>query len=251
LRPGFARKPLAWDFGANALGVVGRTSDSHRMRSGLHSCATMRPAANAWSARDLERELRSKGFDDERVLAALLSVPRERFVPPELRENAWEDRALPLPHGQSISQPFVVATMCSAVEISPRSRVLEVGTGWGYEAAVLARLAGEVVSLERIDELAHAARRRLADLGVTNVRVLQRDGWLGCPEAAPFDAIVVAAAADVVPEELVAQLAVGGRLVLPLGGDDQRLVVLTKTASGLERRELYAVRFVPLVRSPS
>lgn len=201
----------------------------------------------ARSARELEAELRAKGCDDERVLAALLGVPRERFLPSDLARDAWRDQALPLPAGQSISQPYVVASMCAAAELGPESKVLEVGTGWGYEAAVLSRLAREVITLERIPELAREARRRLSELGITNVRVLERDGWLGCPEEAPFDAIVVAAAAASVPGELVRELAPDGRLVLPLGELDQRLVVLRKTPRGLEQRELYAVRFVPLL----
>ncbi|MCE9593139.1 MAG: protein-L-isoaspartate(D-aspartate) O-methyltransferase [Planctomycetes bacterium] len=198
--------------------------------------------------RKLERELRAKGFDDERVLAALLAVPREHFVPDESRADAWRDVALPLPHGQAISQPFVVATMCAALELSPDARVLEVGAGWGYAAAVLSRLAREVFSLELVPELARKARGRLAALGVANVRVLQGDGWRGCPEFAPFDAIVVAAAAATVPAELLRDLAVGGRLVLPLGDADQQLVALTKTATGFERRDLFPVCFVPMVR---
>lgn len=198
--------------------------------------------------RKLERELRAKGFDDERVLAALLAVPREHFVPDESRADAWRDVALPLPHGQAISQPFVVATMCAALELPPFARVLEVGAGWGYAAAVLSGLAREVISLELVPELARKARGRLAALGIANVRVLQRDGWLGCPEFAPFDGIVVAAAAETVPAELLRELAVGGRMVLPLGDADQRLAVLTKTATGFERRELFPVRFVPMVR---
>ncbi|MBI5432054.1 MAG: protein-L-isoaspartate(D-aspartate) O-methyltransferase [Planctomycetes bacterium] len=206
----------------------------------------------AGSARELEAELRAKGFDDERVLAALVAVPRERFVPDEHAAAAWRDRALPLPSGQSISQPYVVATMCAAAELTAGSKVLEVGTGWGYQAAVLGQLAREVVSLERVPTLAAEARRRLAELGVENVRVFERDGWLGWPESAPFDAIVVAAAAEHVPEELVRELAEGGRLVLPLGVEDQHLIVLRRTPTGLARRELYPVRFVPLVRaSPS
>ncbi|MCC6409211.1 MAG: protein-L-isoaspartate(D-aspartate) O-methyltransferase [Planctomycetes bacterium] len=208
----------------------------------------MASRSRAGCARELEDELRAKGFDDERVLAALAAVPRERFVPKEHAEAAWRDRALPLPWGQSISQPYVVATMCSAAELSAGSKVLEVGTGWGYQAAVLGRLAREVVTLERVPELAAEARRRLAELGVENVRVLERDGWLGCPESAPFDAIVVAAAAERVPEELLRELAEGGRLVLPLGVEDQRLIVLRNPPTGLARRDLYPVRFVPLVR---
>ena len=208
----------------------------------------MSSETNAGSARELERELRAKGMEDERVLAALRAVPRERFVPDEDLARAWRDRALPLPHGQSISQPFVVATMCAAAKLGPHSKVLEVGTGWGYAAAILGRLARSVVSLERVPELACEARRRLAEVGAENVRVLERDGWLGCPEEAPFDAIVVAAAAERVPEELVRELAPGGRIVLPIGAHDQRLVVLEKTERGLSRRDLFPVRFVPLVR---
>lgn len=210
----------------------------------------MSDESQARNAHELERELREKGFEDERVLAALCAVPRERFLPAEFAARAWRDEALPLPQGQSISQPYVVATMCAALALGERrspTKVLEVGTGWGYQAAVLAGLADTVITLERLPELAGEARRKLAELGVANVRVVVGDGWRGHPAEAPYDGIVVAAAAEHVPAALVDQLALGARLVLPLGRRDQRLVVLERTPSGLARRELYPVRFVPLV----
>ncbi|MCK6446739.1 MAG: protein-L-isoaspartate(D-aspartate) O-methyltransferase [Planctomycetes bacterium] len=210
----------------------------------------MSDESQARNPHELEAELREKGFEDERVLAALRAVPRQRFLPAEFAVRAWRDEALPLPHGQSISQPYVVATMCAALALGERTaptKVLEVGTGWGYQAAVLSKLANTVITIERVPELAHEARRKLAELGVENVRVVVGDGSRGHPTEAPYDGIVVAAAAERVPDALVGQLAPGARLVLPLGGRDQRLVVLERTPSGLARRELYPVRFVPLV----
>lgn len=173
-------------------------------------------------------------------------VPRERFVPEEARAHAYDDAALLLGCGQTISQPFVVALICQALELTGDERVLDVGTGSGYQAAVLAELAAEVISLERIPELAAQAR---LNLDGTGVEVIVGDGWSGLPGRAPFDAIAVAAAAPEAPEALLDQLAPGGRLVLPL--DDRReqmLVALRKDAQGLRVRALAPVRFVPLVR---
>jgi protein-L-isoaspartate(D-aspartate) O-methyltransferase len=188
---------------------------------------------------------------DERVLAAIAAVPRELFVPPDLRERAWENVPLPIGRGQTISQPLVVARMLAVLAVRPGDRILDVGTGSGWHAALLARLGGRVWSVERHAELVEYARQALAAAGVRGVTLVHGDGSAGLPEAAPFNAINVAAAARArIPPALQAQLAAGGRLVAPVGNGEQRLVVLTRTAAGeTRRRELEAVRFVPLVSS--
>ena len=186
---------------------------------------------------------------DERVLAAVAAVPREAFVPPGLRSRAWEDTALPIGADQTISQPFVVARMCELLEVSPGDRVLDVGTGSGYHAAVLAAMGAHVWSIERHAELSRSAELALARAHATGITLVVGDGTLGLPEAAPFDAINVAAAAEEVGEleSLWGQLAPDGRLVAPVGGLDQRLIVVRRTGSGWTRTDADPVRFVPLV----
>ena len=191
----------------------------------------------------IERQLHRRGIRDERVLAAMARVPREAFVPAGARRHAYADAALSLSHGQTISQPYIVALICQALELEGGERVLDVGTGSGYQAAVLAELAGEVVSVERIPELAEQARRNLVAAGY-EVDVRVGDGSLGCPDRAPFDAIAVAATAPDVPQPLYDQLVSGGRLVLPI---DESLVAVTRTPSGRRTRFLSPARFVPLV----
>jgi protein-L-isoaspartate(D-aspartate) O-methyltransferase len=191
----------------------------------------------------IERQLHSRGIRDERVLTAMARVPREAFVPAGSRRHAYADAALSLPHGQTISQPYIVALICQALELQGGERVLDVGTGSGYQAAVLAELAAEVVSVERIPELAELARRNLAAAGY-DVDVRVGDGSLGVPDRAPYDAIAVAATAAAVPEPLYDQLVTGGRLVLPI---DESLVSVTRTAAGRRARFLSPARFVPLV----
>jgi protein-L-isoaspartate(D-aspartate) O-methyltransferase len=199
-------------------------------------------------ARMVERQLRRRGITDERVLAAMATVPRELFVPEDLRPLAYEDGALPIGHGQTISQPFIVATICSLLELSGDERVLDVGAGSGYQAAVLAELAEEVIPIERVPELAEQARRALAEAGYENVEVRVGDGSLGVPDRAPYDAIAVAAAAPSIPQALYDQLAVGGRLVLPRGGRrGQDLVQVVRTEQGPVERASVPCRFVPLV----
>ena len=196
----------------------------------------------------VDAQIARRGVRDARVLDAMRAVPRERFVPGALAEFAYEDSALPIEHGQTISQPYIVAAMIEASEAGPGDRVLEVGAGSGYAAAVLAHVAGEVHTIERHDALAGAAEARLRSLGHANVTVHRGDGSAGLPEHAPFDAILVAAAAPGVPEALKAQLAVGGRLVIPVGSDDQRLRVITRTGDDrYEEEDLGAVTFVPLI----
>jgi protein-L-isoaspartate(D-aspartate) O-methyltransferase len=191
----------------------------------------------------IERQLRRRGIHDERVLAAMERVPREAFVPSGARKHAYADAALALPHGQTISQPYMVALICQALELKGGERVLDVGTGSGYQAAVLAELAADVVSVERIPELLELARRNLAAAGY-DVDLREADGSLGVPDRAPYDGIAVAATTPEVPGPLYDQLAEGGRLVLPI---DESLVSVTKTPGGRKTRFLSPARFVPLV----
>jgi protein-L-isoaspartate(D-aspartate) O-methyltransferase len=186
--------------------------------------------------------------DDERVLSAIASVPRERFVPPDLREEAWENIPLPIGSGQTISQPLVVARMCELLELGGDETVLDVGTGSGYHAALLARLARHVYSIEVHASLSRQAADNLRSAGVENVTLVVGDGSRGLPEHAPYDAINVAAAAGgAIPPALAEQLAPGGRLVAPVEDGEQRLVVARRTGDGVALTELERVRFVPLV----
>ena len=191
--------------------------------------------------------LRDKGIRDEAVLAAIAAVPRHIFIEEALASRAYEDTALPIGFEQTISQPFIVARMLEVLGAQKRlGTVLEVGTGCGYQAAVLARLAKEVYSVERIAGLLEKARSNLRSLRVSNLRLVHADGNQGLPEAAPFDAIIVAAAARGVPPALLQQLASGGRMIVPLGADNQALCLIEKTATGLTEKWLDPVRFVPL-----
>lgn len=193
--------------------------------------------------------MRRRGIHDLRVLRALELVPRERFVEPEQADQAYVDQAMPIECGQTISQPYVVAAMTEALNLEPSHKVLEIGTGSGYQAAILAHLAAHVVTVERYRTLAETAERRLQDLDLDNVTVIVGDGTLGAPEHAPFDRIVVTAATAEIPPALLEQLKEGGVLVAPVGPQSgvQQLVRIRKTAAGLERSELLPVRFVPLV----
>ncbi|HEX6838329.1 MAG TPA: protein-L-isoaspartate(D-aspartate) O-methyltransferase, partial [Polyangia bacterium] len=197
----------------------------------------------------VERQIAARGIADPRVLAAMAAVPREEFVPPSLAEFAYDDRPLPIAEGQTISQPYVVAWMVEALELRPGDRVLEVGTGSGYAAAVIARLAKQVHTIERHASLAETAAARLYRLGFHNVFVHCGDGTLGLPDRAPFDAIVVAAGGPQVPDQLERQLAVGGRMVIPVGEfREQRLVRIRRLDEDrFEREDLGGVQFVPLV----
>ena len=193
--------------------------------------------------------MRRRGIGDAAVLRALDEVPREHFVETRFVDNAYADRALPIACGQTISQPYVVAYMTEQLGVRPQHKVLEIGTGSGYQAAILSRLAHEVVSIERYRTLAEAARARLETLGYQNVEIRSGDGLAGAPDRAPFDRIIVTAAAETVPETLVEQLADDGVMLLPLGphGGMQRLVKVTKSGGDVQQEELLGVRFVPLL----
>ena len=192
--------------------------------------------------------LRREGVTDERVLAAMTEIPRHLFVEEGIASRAYEDTPLPIGHGQTISSPTIVGLMTQLLlEKGPISRVLEIGTGCGYQTAILARLVKEVYTLERIAPLMDKARRNLRELRFYNVRFKHVDGHGGYPEAAPFDGILMAASASHVPEALKAQLAVGGRMVLPVGTDDQWLYVIDRNDKGFTEEKREAVRFVPLV----
>jgi protein-L-isoaspartate(D-aspartate) O-methyltransferase len=199
---------------------------------------------------EFQLALRRRGISDQAVLRAMDEVPREHFVITAFADDAYADQALPIACGQTISQPYVVAYMTEQLEVVAQHRVLEIGTGSGYQAAVLSRIAREVVSIERYRTLADAARDRLKTLGYANIAVLAGDGLAGAPDRAPFDRIMVTAAAEEIPEALVTQLGEGGKMVLPLGPrrGPQYIVKLSKTPSGeLAREDLIAVRFVPLL----
>jgi protein-L-isoaspartate(D-aspartate) O-methyltransferase len=198
--------------------------------------------------RMVEEQLRGRDITDRRVLAAMHQIPRHRFVRPADEHLAYADCPLPIGRGQTISQPYIVALMTQLLEPNPGDVVLEIGTGSGYQAAILARLVAQVVSVERIPELAAQARRLLAELGASNVEVLEGDGTLGCPARAPFAGIIVTAGAPRVPAPLQDQLAEGGRLVLPVGSrDGQMLERWTRRGEDLRRERIAPVAFVPLI----
>lgn len=199
-------------------------------------------------ARMVEEQLRSRGIRDPRVLAAMGKVPREEFIASDDIKAAYDDHPLPIGAGQTVSQPYIVAAMVEALEVQSADRVLEVGTGTGYEAAILGELAAEVWSIERHDELANKAREILARLSYTNVHVAQGDGSLGLPEQAPFNKILVAAAAPRIPDSLVGQLVDGGRMVVPVGNrHEQQLHVVRKEGGEIAVTTHDLCRFVPLV----
>ncbi len=209
------------------------------------------PAAptDAFESRRLKMvasQIEARRIRDPLVLEAMRTVPRHLFVPPEYREQAYADHPLPLGQRQTISQPYIVALMTELVRPRPGSKVLEVGTGSGYQAAVLAACGAEVYTIEILPELARRAEAVLKKLGYQNLHTRIGDGYDGWPEAAPFDAVVVTAAPDAIPQPLLDQLAPGGRLVIPVGSHSQDLVLVTRTADGFERRSVTPVRFVPM-----
>jgi protein-L-isoaspartate(D-aspartate) O-methyltransferase len=198
----------------------------------------------------VEQQIRQRGISDPRVLEAMRAVPRDQFVPADQARRAYDDSPLPIGFGQTISQPYIVAYMTEALDVRPTHKVLEVGTGSGYQAAVLGRLAREVYTIEIVSELATQAAGRLKALGCTNVQVRDGDGYAGWPEQAPFDRIMLTAAPEEIPRPLLDQLAPGGRLVAPVGaqGDTQWMTVVEKTERGLVDRRTIPVQFVPFTR---
>jgi protein-L-isoaspartate(D-aspartate) O-methyltransferase len=195
----------------------------------------------------VETQIMARGVRDPRVLAAMREVPRHLFVDPSESGGAYEDHPLPIGGNQTISQPYIVALMTELAKIGPRDKVLEIGTGSGYQSAVLSKLATEVYSIEIVPELARQSAERLRKLGYANVTVREGDGYRGWPEHAPFDAIIVTAAPDRIPQPLLDQLAAGGRLVIPVGSFFQELKVLTKDRDGrISEKDIIPVRFVPM-----
>jgi protein-L-isoaspartate(D-aspartate) O-methyltransferase len=194
----------------------------------------------------VRNQIESRGVSQPRVLAAMRVVPRHLFVPAEFRDRAYLDAPQPIGEGQTISQPYIVALMTSLLELRGDEKVLEIGTGSGYQAAVLARLVREVYTIEILEPLARRAQKTFQDMGLRNVRTRVGDGYQGWPEEAPFDAIVVTAAPEKVPQPLLDQLKVGGRMVIPVGREFQDLQLLTKTAEGVIRKTVLPVRFVPM-----
>ena len=216
---------------------------------GLLFCASISAEAGSYKAarqKMVQEQLKSRGIQDQRVLQAMQKVPRHAFVPEHLAEQAYADHPLPIGHDQTISQPYIVALMSELAEISPQDKVLEIGTGSGYQAAVLAELCRAVYSVEIVEPLAREARQRLEQLGYENVSVRCGDGFQGWEEQAPFDAIVVTCAPPEIPPPLLEQLGEGGRLVIPVGELWQELRVVSKTGGRLRTREVIPVRFVPM-----
>ena len=210
-------------------------------------------AVQAWQGearRMVDTQLRARGIRDPRVLDAMARVPRHQYVPPDEQLRAYADSPLPIGYGQTISQPYIVAFMTEALHVAPTDRVLEIGTGSGYQAAILGELARDVYTIELVPELAERARRSLAAAGYRNVHVRQGDGYQGWPDQAPFDKVIVTAAPEIVPQALVDQLGVGGTLILPVGPQHgaQELRILTKTAAGVTSERSLPVQFVPMVK---
>jgi protein-L-isoaspartate(D-aspartate) O-methyltransferase len=195
----------------------------------------------------VDRQIRARGITNPRVINALLTVPRHHFVPHSEVRLAYQDEPLPISHHQTISQPYIVAFMSEAAAIPANGKVLEIGTGSGYQAAILGMLAKTVYSVEIISSLAQKAQRTLPDLGYTNIHVEHRNGYLGWPDHAPYDAIIVSAAPPRVPTALVDQLALGGKLVVPVGHSSQTILVITKHVTGIDTEYTIPVRFVPMI----
>jgi protein-L-isoaspartate(D-aspartate) O-methyltransferase len=220
------------------------------MACGSSSAELQSPSFEAERARMVSEQLTARDIRDERVLEAMRKVPRHLFVPSPLRNQAYVDSPLPIGHDQTISQPYIVAFMTQSLKVDPDSRVLEIGTGSGYQAAILGLLAKEVYTIEIVQPLAERARATLAEQGHRNVHVRYGNGYLGWPEHAPFDRIMVTAAPDEVPPALIKQLKVGGLMAIPVGTTSQELRILRRTATGLEVLDTLPVRFVPMTGKP-
>ncbi len=245
------RSPLPALTALTALAVLGLLAacagDPAAGRLGPGTAAAAQDTARSAERQHMvDRQIRGRGVRDPRVLEALAAVPRHRFVPPQLQEQAYADTPLPIGSSQTISQPYIVAYMTEALDLPPDATVLEIGTGSGYQAAVLAEVAREVYSIEIVPELAERSAQLLAELGYDNVHLRLGDGYRGWPEAAPFDGIMVTAAPDHVPPALVEQLAVGARLVIPVGRHAQEMRVVTMTEDGPVSDTTLPVRFVPM-----
>lgn len=234
-------------FGALACAASGGGADDQR------AAAQPKPADDEFAQRRramVASQLRARDVKDEAVLRAMERVPRHRFVPAAEQHLAYEDYPLPIGEGQTISQPYIVGYMTQALELQPQHRVLEIGTGSGYQAAVLAELVKEVRSIEIVPALAERARTALEAAGYRNVTVRTGNGYLGWPDAAPFDRIIVTAAPPEIPPALVQQLADGGRMVIPVGTWNQELLIVTRTAKGIVEERTIPVRFVPMTGKP-
>ncbi len=234
--------PFAALLSVHSLGLQSRQA----VRPEAASSTTLQDQWEALRLRMVDTQLRPRGIKNSRVLDAMARVPRHRFVPTAIERSAYEDRPLPIGFGQTISQPYIVAYMTEALQLTSQSKVLEVGTGSGYQAAVLAELSKEVYTIEIVRELGERARTTLASLGYFNVDVRVGDGYRGWPEHAPFDAIMVTAAPDHIPQPLIEQLAVGGRLVIPVGRSFQQMTIVTKTERGVVQETTLPVLFVPM-----
>ncbi len=227
--------------------VVAATACDGRAADGPRVTALPSDADTDRRTRMVETQIVARGVREPRVLAAMRKVPRHRFVDDGQRAEAYEDHPLPIPGNQTISQPYIVALMTELLELAPSSRVLEIGTGSGYQSAVLAELADEVYTIEIVPELARLAERRLKELGYNNVTVREGDGYRGWPEHAPFDGIIVTAAPERIPQPLLDQLGPGGIMVIPVGGFFQELKVFRKSADGrITGKDILPVRFVPM-----
>ena len=217
----------------------------------LAACSDATPPSSADTVEQLEKmveqQIEARGVSDPATLAAMRAVPRHEFLPLRLREEAYGDYPLPIGHGQTISQPYIVAFMTEAIRPRPGEKILEIGAGSGYQAAILAQMGAEVYTIEIVEPLAEMARQTLERLGYKNAHVRHGDGYRGWPEHAPFDAIVVTCAPDKIPPDLVAQLRDGGRMIIPVGGGmEQELVLLRKQGDKVEKQSVLPVRFVPM-----
>jgi protein-L-isoaspartate(D-aspartate) O-methyltransferase len=245
------RKAIAWLAALISVSSAGHltSQESGTPRDQWYERGTVTLAPASSAAAMIERQLRGRGISDSRILRAMGSVPREKFVPKELRNSAYDDRPLPIGYGQTISQPFIVAFMTEQLQPKRSQRVLEIGTGSGYQAAVLSDLVAEVYTIEIVRPLAQRAETVLRELGYRNVQVKAGDGYKDWREHAPFDAIIVTAAPDHVPPPLVEQLKEGGRMVIPVGkSGSQKLYLLEKRGGQIRQTAVIAVKFVPLTR---